>query len=196
MGNREIEENFEKFLAALRKGDAKAVEELVRLCEPQLRRIARARLTEGHLRREADSMDIVQSVLTSFLHHAAAGDFLIETPDQLLRLLRTMALNRLRDLARKGGAAARQRTAPDQAAHKTLVHAIQANEPSPSEHMVVEDMLDRFLQALSPEARSIHRWRASGRSWSEIAAELKAPSNTVRIRFARETLRVARELGL
>lgn len=196
MGNQEIEENFEKFLAALRKGDEKAVEELVRLCEPQLRRIARTRLAEGHLRREADSMDIVQSVLTSFLHHAAAGDFLIETPDQLLRLLRTMALNRLRDLARKGGAAARKRTAQDQVGNNTPAYAIQGNEPSPSEHIVVEDMLDRFLKVLSPEARSIHHWRASGWSWNEIAAELKAPSNTVRIRFARETLRVARELGL
>lgn len=196
MENQEIEENFEKFLAALRKGDEKAVGELIRICEPQLRRIARARLAEGNLRRQADSMDIVQSVLTSFLRHAAAGDFAIETPDQLLKLLRTMALNRLRDLARKGGGDGRNRSVAEHSPSASRVSKIVAGGPTPSEHLVLEDFLEQFLLGLSPEGQQIHRWRTWGWSWAEIASELNAPPNTIRIRFARETLRVARELGL
>jgi RNA polymerase sigma factor (sigma-70 family) len=196
MEHQEIDENFARFLAALRNGDEQAVEELVRLCEPQLRRIARARLAEGDLRREADSMDIVQSVLTSFIRRAAAGEFAFETPDQLLRLLRTMALNRLRDLARKGGAQGRTRPMPGHGVAGASTRQVAAEGPTPSEHVAQEDFLEQFLLGLSPEARQIHRWRASGWSWAEVGAELNAEPSTIRIRFARETLRVARELGL
>ena len=107
-----------------------------------------------------------------------------------------MALNRLRDLARKGGGAGRVRPLSEADRGGVDLDEIAANAATPSEHVVREDFLSEFLQRLSPEARRIHRWRLAGWSWAQIGDELGLPQNTVRIRFARETLHIARQLGL
>jgi RNA polymerase sigma-70 factor (ECF subfamily) len=79
----------------VRAGDADAA--VVRRYEPEIRRAVRLRLTDPSLRRVLDSMDVCQSVLASFFVRAAAGQFDLEEPSQLLRLLVVMARNKLRD---------------------------------------------------------------------------------------------------
>ena len=59
-------------------------QELVRLYEPEVRRIIRTRLTDLHLRPLLDSQDICQSVLGNFFVRAATGQFELDTPQQLL----------------------------------------------------------------------------------------------------------------
>ena len=77
----------------VRAGDEQAATELVRSYEPAIRRAARVRMTDVRLRRVLDSMDICQSVMASFFVRAASGLYDLETPEQLLRLLATMARN-------------------------------------------------------------------------------------------------------
>ena len=48
---------------------------------------ARLRLTDPRLRRQYDSLDICQSVLASFFVRAAAGQYDLDRPEQLLKLL-------------------------------------------------------------------------------------------------------------
>ena len=91
---------FDEFLAAIRRGDQNAAEELVRTYEPFIRRIIRMRLTDERLRRIFDSMDICQSIMANFFARAAAGQFNLQTPEQLRNLLVTMAINKLRSKAR------------------------------------------------------------------------------------------------
>ena len=88
-------------LAQVRGGDAAAAEELVRTYEPELRRAIRVRLTDARLRRLVDSIDICQSVLAGFFVRTAAGQYDIQTPEELLKLLVTMARNRVIDWARR-----------------------------------------------------------------------------------------------
>jgi RNA polymerase sigma factor (sigma-70 family) len=187
---------FSSFLGALRRGDHDAAEKLVHLYGPEICRLIRAKLKAGELQRVADSVDICQSILFEFLQHIAAGEFKLESAGQLEKLLRTMALNKLRDLARHEQAACRRK---NEAA--TGKQGKSAKEPadagsSPSQHVAREDLLEHFLSRLSEEARQIHQWRALGWNWIKIAAELNEPHNTVRIRFARETQQIARQLGL
>src|SRR5260221_3136505 len=59
------------------------------------RRAIRFRLADTNLARLLDSMDICQSVLASFFLRAAAGQFDIEQPQQLVKLLVAMARNKL-----------------------------------------------------------------------------------------------------
>ena len=72
------------------------------------------RLRDPRMRRVFDSMDICQSVMASFFLRAAVGDFDLDEPSQLIRLLVGMARNRLaehvrfhqrhrRDVRRVGG---------------------------------------------------------------------------------------------
>jgi RNA polymerase sigma-70 factor (ECF subfamily) len=51
-------------------------------------------LTDPRLRRVLDTVDVCQSVLGGFVR-AAAGQFDLEQPEQLVKLLTTMARNRI-----------------------------------------------------------------------------------------------------
>src|SRR4051794_8225604 len=86
---------FGDLLGRVRAGDDAAAAELVRRYEPELRRAVRVRLRDQRLRRVLDSLDVCQSVLASFFVRAALGQYELDTPDQLLRLLATMARNKV-----------------------------------------------------------------------------------------------------
>src|SRR4051794_19817654 len=92
-------ENHGSGLVALldrfRAGDSGAARELVGAYEPHLRRIIRLRIRDSRLRRLYDSTDICQSVLASFFARLSLGQFDLENPAQLVRLLEAMARNKL-----------------------------------------------------------------------------------------------------
>src|SRR5437588_8674896 len=98
---------FDDLIRRVRAGDSQAAAELVRLYEPAIRREARVRLVDSRLRRLFDSMDIAQSVFASFFVRAALGQYEIEKPEQLLRLLTSMSRKKLVDHAREQQAAKR-----------------------------------------------------------------------------------------
>ena len=86
---------FAEFLARIRAGDARAAEELVRRYESAIRLAVRTRLTDPTLKRRFDSVDVCQSVLASFFVRAAAGQYDLDSPGQLVRLLEAMARHKL-----------------------------------------------------------------------------------------------------
>src|SRR5258707_15800653 len=99
--------SFQQLIGRVRTGDEQAAAELVRRYEPAIRRAVRFRLTDPRLRRTCDSMDVCQSVLMSFFVRAASGQYDLDTPEQLLKLLTTMARNKLLNQARQQQAARR-----------------------------------------------------------------------------------------
>jgi RNA polymerase sigma-70 factor (ECF subfamily) len=86
---------FRDLIRRMRSGDSSAATELVRRYEPAIRLAVHVRLTDPGLRRVFDSMGICQSVLASFFLRAAAGQYELDSPTQLLKLLTTMARNKL-----------------------------------------------------------------------------------------------------
>ena len=60
------ETSFQDLVDRIRAGDNEAAAELMRRYEPTVRRIARVRLGDAHLRHLLDSLDICQSVFASF----------------------------------------------------------------------------------------------------------------------------------
>jgi hypothetical protein len=89
--------SFAALLQRIREGDALAAAEFVRLYEPAIRRAARLQMVDLRLRRVFDSMDICQAVLASFFMRAAAGQIVLEGPDDLLRFLVAITLDVLPD---------------------------------------------------------------------------------------------------
>lgn len=87
--------SFNSFIHAIRGGNEDAARELVRRFEGVIRREARLRMEDHRLYRVFDSMDISQSVLTSFFVRASTGHFDLETPEQLVNLLMQMTRNKL-----------------------------------------------------------------------------------------------------
>jgi RNA polymerase sigma-70 factor (ECF subfamily) len=185
---------FAEFVGRLRAGDERAAADLVGRYEPVIRVAVRARLGDRRLRRVLDSMDLCQSVLKSFFARAAAGHYDLERPDQLVRLLVSIARNKVAGQARRQRAGNRdhRRDVPLAAGEWDVAGA----GPSPSRVASGRELLAEFRRRLSAEERRLADLRAEGRDWAEIAAVLGGTAQARRMQLARALDRVARELGL
>jgi len=186
---------FQSLLRRVRAGDEAAAAELVRQYEPAIRRAVRMRLTDPALGRVLDSMDVCQSVLANFFVRAAAGQFDLDEPGQLVGLLVTMARNKVLDQVRKQRAGRRdhrrlQPTAPE------ALDAVPAGGQSPSSIVAGKELLQQVRDRLSERERYLMDQRALGREWAALAAEVGGTADALRVQLARALDRVARELGL
>ena len=197
-------ESFQTLIARVRSGDERAAAELVRLYEPAIRRAARVRLLDTRLNRLLDSMDICQSVMASFFVRTALGQYELETPDQLLKLLATMTRNKLANQVKGHGRARRdfrrvsaeQGDWDDEAGSAAGAQGIAAHDPTPSRDVAARELLEEAMRRLSPEEKRILDCREHGGQWTEIAEELGSSPEAIRKRLARAVDRVAHELGL
>jgi RNA polymerase sigma factor (sigma-70 family) len=133
-------------------------------------------------------------VLGSFFVRAATGQYKLETPEQLLKLLTTMARNKLISQARKQHAQRRdnRRLASRGEDEGRFVSAGQ----SPSKQVAVRDLLQEVQRRLSPEERRILELKNEGHDWASIASELGGSAEALRRRLSRSLDRVAEQLGL
>src|SRR5204862_4770208 len=95
------QDSFADFIRRIRAGDGEAAAELVRRYEPLVRREVRLHLEDRRLARLFDADDVCQSVLARFFIRAAGGQYDLDQPDQLPRLLARMARNKLASAARR-----------------------------------------------------------------------------------------------
>src|SRR5262245_17783337 len=185
---------FEELIQRVRSGDPEAAAELVRTYEPAIRRAVRFRLTDARLGNLFDSMDICQSVLASFFIRAASGQYELETPGQLLKLLTAMARNKLTSQARKQYAQrrdSRRVVSGDQDADEFV-----AVGESPSTEVAARDLLQEVHRRLSPEERRLLELRNQGYEWTAIASEVGGGAEALRRRLSRALDRVSEQLGL
>jgi RNA polymerase sigma factor (sigma-70 family) len=185
---------FEELIRRVRAHDEQAAAELVRRYEPAVRIAVRTRLTDAALRRIFDSTDIAQSVLANFFVRAASGQFELQTSEQLIKLLVTMARNKLSNHAVKQRAARRDYRRLE--AGSTLAAQVADRGPSPSQVATYRELLKEFRGRLSAEELRIADARSLGRSWEEIAAETGGDANALRSRLSRAISRVVQELEL
>src|SRR4051794_9865861 len=188
------ESEFQDLIRRVRAGDEAAAAEIIRIYEPAIRRAARVRLVDPRLRRLFDSMDICQSVLASFFVRAALGQYELDQPDQLLRLLVTMSRKKLIDQAREQGAARRDYRRADAREH--VAGELAANAPTPSQQVAANELLEEFRNRLSDDERRLADDRAQGHDWASIAADRGGSPEALRKKLARAVDRVAVELGL
>ena len=189
----ESDQSFEELLAQVRRGEEAAAAELVRLYEPEVRRFVRYRLNTPRLRRLLDSVDVCQSVFANFFVRIADGQFDLQSPRQLQRLLRTMAGNKLLDHVRRQEA--NKRGGPDAVAGAT-VDWVADPSPEPSRAVEAADLIDTVRNRLSADERQLLDQWMEGRDWPEIARTAGVSSEAIRKRFTRALDRVAQEIGL
>jgi RNA polymerase sigma-70 factor (ECF subfamily) len=185
---------FRDLMARVRAGDDAAARELIQTYEPTIRRTVRIRLADPRLRRILDSMDICQSVFGSFFVRAALGQYDLEDPRQLLRLLVNMSRKKLIDHERHERAARRDFTRTQAAG--VLEENLLAREESPSQEVAGQELLQEMRRRLSPDERRLAELRADGRDWAAIAAEEGDSPEALRKKLGRAVDRVAAELGL
>jgi RNA polymerase sigma factor (sigma-70 family) len=186
--------SFDELIRRVRAGDQDAATELVQRYEPAIRRAVRFRLADSRLVRVFDSMDICQSVFASFFVRTAAGQFDLEQPDQLLKLLVAIARNKL---ARQVHNQQRQCRDYRRVEGGELDEGQFADaDASPSQIVAGEELLQKADRLLSDEERRLREMRKDGLDWAAIAEQLGSSPEALRKKLARAMDRVAHELDL
>lgn len=187
--------SFPALLQRVRAGDQDAAAELVRQYERAIRRAVRMRLTDPRLRRALDSVDVCQSVLANFFVRAAAGQFDLDEPGQLLKLLVSMACNKVRDHARHEQADRRDQRRVQGGGEEALA-GVAAPGGTPSRIVAGKELLEQVRAGLSEDERHLMDQRGLGRGWVELAAEAGSTPDALRVKLTRALDRVAQQLGL
>lgn len=185
---------FKLLMQRVRAGDQQAAAEIVQRYEPLIRREVRLRLEDQRLRRVFDSLDVCQSVLASFFVRCAVGEYELDEPAHLLRLLVTMTRNKVSSSARKQHQ--QKRDQRRQAVGDDATAFAASSDPSPSEIVSGNELLARARAALSDDERRLAELRSAGHSWDQVAAELGGTAGARRVQFTRAMQRVTAELGL
>jgi len=188
-------DEFQALIQMIRTGDGAAAAELVRQYEPEIRRTVRVRLSDRRLRRAFDSMDICQSVLGAFFARVALGQFELDRPEQVLKLLVSMARNKLNDHVRREHAGRRDNRRLALGSPEELA-ALAGRSDTPSRIAAGRELLQKMRQELSPDEQHLAEQRALGRDWAALAAELQATPDALRMKLNRAVDRVSRLLGI
>jgi RNA polymerase sigma factor (sigma-70 family) len=184
---------FARFIRRIRNGDDEAARELVDRYEPVIRRQIRVRLRDPRLSSRFDWTDVCQSVMASFFVRAAAGQFDLEQPDQLLRLLVVMAQNKLAKQVRRNRAGRRDYRRSEVGGPDCL-EGRRAADPSPSRLVAGRELLEEFRRRLTDDERQLADLRAQGFQWAEIAGRLGGTPGRLSKQLARALDRVEQQL--
>jgi len=184
---RTVETSFDLLLRA-NSGDNGAIEELCARYLPRLRRWAHGRLPTSS-RRLLDTEDLVQDVLLQTVRHVET--FQPRHEGAFAGYIRRILLNRLRDEGRKGRRQPLLATIEDE-------HADEG--PSPLEHAIGKDALERYeaaLERLKPLERELVIARVElGFSAAEIAAEFGKPTPAAaQMAISRALVKLAEEMS-
>jgi RNA polymerase sigma-70 factor (ECF subfamily) len=188
--------SIEELLKRVQQGDGAAATELFRRYEGAIRRRVRIWLLtqDPRLRRVFDSMDVCQSVMASFFIRAAAGQYDLDQPRQLLGLLFQMAKHKLANQVAKQQAQRRDVRRTEGRNPQDLEQI--AHDASPCRLVAGQELLQEFRKRLTGEEQLLADRRAEGKEWIAIAAELGGTAEGRRKQLARALDRVSAQLGL
>jgi RNA polymerase sigma factor (sigma-70 family) len=185
--------SFAELMERVRAGNQEAAAELVRRYEPAIRRVARYRLHDTHMEGALESMDICQSVMASFFVRAAFGQFDLEQPEQLQKLLLAMARNKVAFHQRLRMAQRRDQRRLEGGLDEG---ALAAPGSSPSRQVAAKELLEEVRRRLSPEERQMVELRDQGLDWKQIAQRLGGSAEALRKQLARAVDRIAQDMGM
>ena len=185
---------FRELIRRVRARDQEAAQELVGRYENAIRRVVRIHMRDTRMRRVLDSTDICQSVLASFFVRTALGQYEVDSPEQLLSLLTTIARNKLTNQVNRMRAQRRDIRRETTIDEQTI--AIPGTASSPSEQASAREILEKVRERLDDKERYLAEQRGLGRSWKELADELGATDEALRKKLTRALDRVMAELGL
>jgi RNA polymerase sigma-70 factor (ECF subfamily) len=131
-------------------------------------------------------------VLGSFFVRAVTGQFELDTPEDLLKLLATMVRNKISNLARHEQAECRD-------ARRVSGGAVEdeaGHEATPSRHASARELLEEVRRRLSDEERMLLDLRQEGLDWAAIASRAGGTAEGRRKQLGRAVERLGEELGL
>ncbi len=187
-------ESFSELLVQLRNGDKLAINEFVFKYEPFLRRSIRFRICKSNLQPVADSVDVCQSVLSSFFFRLTAGDFELATESDMRHLLFAIAKRKFLMLHRHESAAKRSRE--HTCSLSNFPELATRNSFDPCSHVTCVELISEVAKRMPKHEYELLECRRNGQTWSEIAIAFSENKTVLRKRLSRAMKKVAFELGL
>lgn len=178
-----MESHSAGLVARWRLGDQQAAAELFRRYADQLISVARKQLSHK-LTARFDPEDAVLSAYRSFFCGSRAGRYEVERGGDLWRLLLTITLHKLTNLAkfnrrRKRDVERDQRLADEDGWLRE--HAARlAQVPTPLEAVTLVDELENALRRMKPRYRCVLEFRLQGYTMEEIEEKTQFSVCTVR----------------
>lgn len=170
---------FAERMRCVRNGDERAAWELVEQYGAHVQRAVR-RLLRQDLRAKFDSQDFSQAVWSSFF--AATDRFAnIEEPGQLVRLLTTIARNKVLDETRRLLNTARSTVRREEPLDATEPgqEKLESRDPRPSEVAVARERWERMWREAPADHREVMRLKLMGWTQRAIAESLSVSEKTV-----------------
>jgi DNA-directed RNA polymerase specialized sigma24 family protein len=186
---------FLELIRRVRAQESAAAEQLVKEFQPDMERAIRVPLHSCGLHRVVESTDICQAVLGRFFAGMTSGRFVLEDPDQLRKLLATMARNEVLDEIRKIRAVGRDTRRTEGGSEESLRGAMDPG-PTPSRIVAGRELIQELYKLLSPFERRMAEHRALGHDWATIAKDMGGNAEACRKKLSRAINRVCRQLGL
>jgi len=194
MSGPEVNPNFEDRLRQLQLGEDRAVEAFVAEYEPYIRRAIRFRIKNAALMAAADSVDVCQSVLGGFLLRLSAGDYVLQSEDQLRALLLTIAKKKFSMLQRRESASKRARRRTWSLEDVPEIPNV-VSQPAES-NLELAELSNSVRMCLTDDEWQLLQLRKQGLSWNEIESQLHVDAVVLKKRLSRSLRRVAIQLGL
>jgi RNA polymerase sigma-70 factor (ECF subfamily) len=189
------QESFVEFIRRVRAGDEQAAKEVVRKYEPIVRRELRMNMTDQRIGRVVDSVDICQSIWSSFFLRTAAGQYDLDTPNHLVKLLMSMAKHKLASQARLQHRQKRD-VSRTETAGEWIDSVTDQAQDTPSTIVSGKELLAVMEGKLSHEERQVADLRREGLSWADVAERLGGTPQGRRMQMDRAADRVARQIGI
>ncbi len=187
-------QNFAEFISRIRAGDTSAAEQLVREYEPLIRREVRMKMIDSRVNRVYDSIDFSQAVMASFFLRAQQGEFELRDPRDLVRLLVTMAKNKIASGARR--LLSEKRDGQRDEYSPPMFEQVPDVTDTPSRVVELVDLIQEAKRRLTEEESQLAEYRHQGKSWEEIAELMQSSPSACRMKLVRAFDRVTQELGI
>lgn len=162
-------------------GDQNAARQLFDRYVERLLALARRRISQ-RLASRVDPEDVVQSVFRTFFGRVKAGQFHLEDPEDVCKLLARITIHKtLRQVAFHKAAKrnASMETGHSEESQERLLEILD-REPTPEEANTFLDQMEHFLDQLRPQDRQILEMRMQGYNNVEIAEKLGISDRKIR----------------
>jgi len=188
-------QNFANLILRVRDGETGAVEEVMTRYGEALQREVRFTLLDSRLRRFIGDSDVFRSVIFRFVNGMREGSYTVETPTDLVGLLKGIARNRIAELVRFWHA--QRRDLSRNTDYDAALTTDASDESESPDHVLARAELASCIQGrLEVRDCEIMLLRDEGLSWSAIAERMGAVSGeALRKQHTRALAQIAAEFS-
>lgn len=170
-----MSDKTQRWIRGFREGDDAAIADFWHNYEQRLRRLAERNLA-SRLKRRVDADDVVQSAFRTFLRRAGQDEFELKDRKNLLSLLTTITLNKIREKVRHH---ARFKRGQDREQYFDTMGDISGNQATPDELAALKE-IEELLAGMETEQQQVVHLKLQNHTNDEIASELGCSERTVR----------------